>query len=258
MKFGMWSGWHFLYIISPFLLFAVIYPLTKRCSQKGKNRIGYVLGLISILILVVRNIDIFSRNGWEVEVIPLQVCHIGSVVAGLALLCKKKWLSLTAFCFNMIPALLAMVFADALANYDTLLKIRPQTYIWGHIFIILCALYALIVHRPRFDKKDLAQALAFVGIMAVAAIVCNSLFRAVLDWEPNYFYLFHYEGTPLEFLYNCFPSSIYGWFEINWFYVAVLLAVFVGVFIGLYYLAKWITERNAEGKTQILEVEKFL
>ena len=93
--------------------------------------------------------------------------------------------------------------------------------------------------RPKFEKKDLYQSLIFVGGMAVAAILCNSLFRTWFSWEPNYFYLFNYEGTPLKFLYEAVPTSVYGWFEINWFYVLTLLAVFVGVFIGMYFLAKW-------------------
>jgi uncharacterized membrane protein YwaF len=210
--------------------------------------VGYVLGGISVLILIVRNIDIFVRSGWGVEVIPLQVCHIGSLIAGFALIFKRKWLILTAFCFNMIPAFLAMVFADSLANYDTILKIRPQTYIWGHIFIIVCALYALIVFRPKFVKEDLYKALGFVMIMAILAILCNSLFRAWFDWTPNYFYLFNYKGTPLKFLYTAFPASVYGWFEINWFYTIVLLVVFTGVFIGMYYLAKWISSACDEIK----------
>ena len=136
-----------------------------------------------------------------------------------------------------------MVFADSLANYDTLLKIRPQTYIWGHIFIIVCALYAIMVFRPNFCKKDLYKALIFVGAMAVVAIVCNSLFRKLFSWEPNYFYLFNYKGTPLKFLYEAIPPSTYGWFEINWFYVLVLLAVFIGVFIAKYFLAKFIVKK---------------
>ena len=79
--------------------------------------------------------------------------------------------------------------------------------------------------------------------MAVAAIVCNSLFREMLEWEPNYFYLFNYNGTPLKFLYNAFPPSVYGWFEINWFYVLVLLSVFIGVFVGLYFAAKYLIDK---------------
>ena len=243
MQFTMWSFGHIFYILSPFLIFAVFYILTRNCSAKTKDILGYVIGGISVAILIVRNIDIYIRDGWDLEVIPLQVCHIGSVVSGLALIFKNKWLILTAFCFHLIPAFLAMLFADALTGYDTLLKIRPQTYIWGHIFIIVCALYGVVVHRPKFEKKDLYHSLLFVGCMALTAIVCNSLFRELLAWEPNYFYLYNYEGTPLKFLYNALPTSVYGWFAINWFYVIVLLTVFVGAFIGLYFLAKWFIQK---------------
>ncbi len=246
MKFELWSFWHILYMCSPFILFLAIYGPIRKRSDKAKNIVGYLLGSISILILLVRNVDIYIRSGWDAEVIPLQVCHIGSIIAGLALLFKKKWLTLTAFCFNMIPALLAMVFADSLANYDTLLKIRPQTYIWGHIFIVVCALYALFVHRPKLNRNDLFKSIGFVGVMAIIAILCNSLFRAAFDWIPNYFYLFNYEGTPLKFLYEVFPTSVYGWFEINWFYTAVLLVVFICVFVGLYYIAKCLIKSKSE------------
>ena len=246
MQFTMWSFGHIVYMLSPFFIFAAIYIFTRKSSQKTKDILGYVLGGISVAILIVRNVDIFLRDGWDLEVIPLQVCHIGSVVAGLALLFKKKWLILTAFCFHLIPAFLAMLFADALTGYDTLLKIRPQTYIWGHIFIVVCALYGVLIHKPKLAKKDLLQSLIFVGCMAVTAIVCNSLFRELLAWEPNYFYLYDYTGTPLKFLYNALPTSVYGWFAINWFYVLVLLAVFVGAFIGLYFLAKLLIEKLSE------------
>ena len=238
MVFELWSFWHVLYMLSPFIIFAGIYYLIKNKSEKTKNILGLVLGGISIFILIIRNIDIFVRNGWDLEVIPLQVCHIGSVIAGLALIFKKKWLISTAVCFNTIPAFLAMIFADSLANYDTLLKIRPQTYIWGHIFIIVCALYGLLVFLPKFTKKDLIHSMIFVGIMSFLAIICNSAFRVLFQWEPNYFYLFDYTGTPLKFLYNALPTSSYGWFTINWLYTITLITVFVGVFIGLFYISR--------------------
>ena len=143
----------------------------------------------------------------------------------------------------MIPAFLAMIFADTLAKYDTLLYIRPQTYIWGHIVIILCALYGLFIFKPKFNKKDLVYSLIFISIMCLTAITCNSLFRHLLNWEPNYFYLYNYKGTPLKFLYNVFPTSTYGWFSINWFYTLTLILVFTIVFIGLFYLSKLIVDK---------------
>lgn len=237
MVFEIWSIWHILYMVSPFILFAIIYFSVRNRSDKTKYIVGFILGVISILILVVRNVDIYIRSGWNLEIIPLQVCHIGSLIAGLALIFKKKWLIITAFCFNTIPAFLAMVFASALANYDTLLKIRPQTYIWGHIFIIVCALYGILVYLPKLTKKDLIHSIYFVSIMAFIAVVCNSLFRELFNWKPNYFYLFDYKGTPLKFLYKVLPSSSYGWFTINWFYVIVLLLFFLLVFVFMYYIA---------------------
>ena len=143
----------------------------------------------------------------------------------------------------MIPALLAMVFADALANYDTLLKIRPQTYVWGHIFIIVCGLYGIFVFLPKLTKKDLICSLVFVGAMSLVAIVCNSAFRALFAWEPNYFYLYNYKGTPLKFLYEALPTSTYGWFSINWLYTLTLFAVFVAAFVGLFFVAKWAVKK---------------
>ena len=243
MKFEMWSIWHFLYITSPFVIFLIIYLLSNKKNDKTKNIIGYVLGAISLFIIVIRNVDIYLRSGWDTEVIPLQVCHIGSIIAGLSLILKKKWLIATAVCFNMTPAFLAMVFADSLANYDTLFAIRPQTYVWGHIFIIVCALYGLLVYLPEFTRKDLLSSLIFISIMCITAILCNSIFRAVLNWEPNYFYLFNYKGTPLKFLYTIFPSSNYGWFEINWFYVLTLILFFTIVFIIIFYVSKIVVKK---------------
>ena len=248
MNFELWSFWHFIYMVSPFIIFAVIYYLLRNKSEKTKNTLGIILGGISIFILIIRNIDIFVREGWDLEVIPLQVCHIGSVIAGLALIFKKKWLISTAVCFNMIPAFLAMIFADSLTNYDTLLKIRPQTYIWGHIFIIVCALYGLLVFLPKFTKKDLIHSMIFVGVMSFLAIICNSAFRVLFQWEPNYFYLLDYTGTPLKFLYNALPTSSYGWFTINWLYTLTLITVFIGVFIGLFYLSRIVVDKIAKAQ----------
>ena len=90
----------------------------------------------------------------------------------------------------------------------------------------------------------------FVGSASLVAIICNSLFRTTLGWEPNYFYIYDYSGTPLKFLYNATPTSSYGWFSINWLYTLTLIAVFVGLFIGLFMLAKFLVQlvekHNAE------------
>ena len=92
MDFQLWSIWHFLYMLSPFIIFTIIYLSIKNRSDKTKYIVGGILGITSIFILIIRNIDIYARSGLDLEIIPLQVCHIGSIVAGLALLSKNKTL----------------------------------------------------------------------------------------------------------------------------------------------------------------------
>ena len=244
MVFEMWSIWHYLYLLSPFAIFAALYFALKDKSDKVKNTAAIILGAISLFIIIIRNVDIFLRNGMDLEVIPLQVCHVGSIVTGLALIFRKRWLLLTSFCFNMTPAFLAMVFADSLANYDTLLAIRPQTYVWGHIFIIVCALYGILIYKPRFVSRDVKISLSVISGILITAIICNSALRLIDGWEPNYFYLYNYKGTPLKFLYDAFPTTTIGWFSINILYVLVLVLVFVAVYFALFYLAKLISSHK--------------
>ncbi len=237
MKFEVWSIWHYLYILSPFLLTVMLYLPVKKKSQRTKDNVAIALGIVNLLILLVRNVDIYLREGWDLEIIPLQVCHIGNIVVGLALITKKKWLLLSGFCFHLIPAFAAIIFAESLANYDTILKIRPQTYIWGHLAIFVGAVYGLLVYKPKFTKKDVVTSATVLGTCMLTAIVCNSLFRELFGWKPNYFYLFNASGTPFGFIYNVFPPIKFGWFEINIFYTVALIAIFIIMYVAMYGLA---------------------
>lgn len=244
MKFEMWSMWHYIYLAIPVVMLLFLWLVTRKAGDKGRYAVGIILGIINLGIIILRNVDIYLREGMGLEVVPLQICHIGSIIVGLALIFRSKWLLLTGFCFNLIPAILAMVFADALANYDTILKIRPQTYIWGHIFIVVGAVYGICAYNKEFKFKNALGSLFFVFLCTGGAVLCNNLFRAWYGWEPNYFYLYNSEGTPLSFLYNVIPTSTYDWFSINWVYTGSLVGVFVAVFLIMFLIAKKLSKSD--------------
>ncbi len=246
MVFEMWSVWHILYILSSPLLFLLLYFFVRNAPARVKEGVALTLGILSLLVLIIRNVDIYARNGMDLEIIPLQVCHVGNIVTGLALITRRRWLLITGFCFNMTPAFLAMIFADSLANYDTLLAIRPQAYVWGHILIVVCALYGVFIYNPKFTRRDVVRSLLLICGILIAAIICNSALRYIDGWEPNYFYLYSYKGTPLKFLYDAFPTLNVGWFSINIFYVLVLVIVFVAVYFALLYVVKLISKLDKE------------
>ncbi len=240
----MWTIGHYIYLAIPVIMLLLLWLVTRKASDKARYIIGIILGIINIGIIILRNVDIYIREGMGLEVIPLQICHIGSIIVGLALICRSKWLLLTGFCFNLVPAILAMVFADALVNYDTILKIRPQTYIWGHIFIVVGAIYGICAYKKDYIFKNALGSLFFVFLCTCVAVLCNNLFRAWYGWEPNYFYLYNSKGTPLSFLYNVIPTSAYDWFSINWVYTGSLIGVFVVVFLILFLIAKKLSKTD--------------
>jgi len=76
MQFEMWSIWHFLYIISPFVILLALHFLLKNKSDKTIYIVGVVIAVLSLAVISMRNIDILLRKDFDPQAIPLQVCHL--------------------------------------------------------------------------------------------------------------------------------------------------------------------------------------
>lgn len=73
---------HFLYIVSPFVLWPILTVLTRHNTKTANRRIGIALSVLMIIILVLRNIEIFVLRDFQFnyEVVPLQVCHLANFI----------------------------------------------------------------------------------------------------------------------------------------------------------------------------------
>ncbi|MGD7046138.1 hypothetical protein [Jeotgalibacillus proteolyticus] len=240
MTFQMWSPFHCLFIISPFVLVIGFYFLFKRFDEKTLRVIGMYLSLIGIALLIGRNIEIyFKLNQINPEMIPLQICHLANFFLFFAFLLKSKVLFSTAFCFNLPAAFLSIVFADSLTNYATILNWQGMAYIWGHALIVAVVLWAYMNGMIHIDFKILRRTMWMVTSMFFLSIVVNNLF---MKWMPgfvsNYFYtIIPQSGTPLELLYNIGKKTTILGMQLNPIYILLLLFVglsVVFVFYGLY------------------------
>ena len=198
MRFELWSIWHFIYILSPFIILGALYYLLKNKSEKTKYIVGIIIGVISLSIITIRNIDIIARNGFDPQAIPLQVCHFGNIMVFLALVFKNKTIAAIAFCLNMPFAFSSLIEASSLANYSTILSIRAQAYIWGHLFIVVGAVYPVILSTIRFKLKHVFKAMLVVGIMFIVAMLMNILLNGIGYTSINYFYAFNSDGVPFQ------------------------------------------------------------
>ncbi len=237
MRFEMWSVWHFLLIFAPIIIFIPLYFILRKRSDKTKYIVGVVIGIISIGILIMRNIDIYVTNGFDPEIIPLQVCHFGNIMVFIALIFKSKIATSILWTLNLLAAFASLVYADALEGYQTIWCIRAQAYIWGHIFIVLGAFYAVILKIVRIDFKSFLLGLGVLVLLVIPSIILNSYFNDVLGYSINYFYLYDSNGVPFEFLYIG-ERAQYGWFTINWIYTLSVMGIFIVIMYGIYNLQK--------------------
>lgn len=247
----MWSLFHIIFILSPFILAAVLYYLTKNKSDETKYRVGFWLSIYAIVILAARNIEIFILDGYQIssELIPLQICHFANFVLLYAFWKKEQSAFALAFCLNLPAAILSIVYANSLTNYATILNARGYAYIVGHLLIVALTLWALFANLIKLDKKIFIKTVKIMMVLYGVAIVINNLFKLV-NLNANYFYTLTPErGTPLEIFYKLGETYNLGIFEINPTYVILVSLFGIIVVFAFYKLYQLIMKLMASHQT---------
>src|SRR5690554_6777063 len=163
MTFKMWSYFHIFFILSPLIFALVLYCFTKNFTYNKNRKIGLGLSIICIIILLLRNVEIYFKvDAINPEIIPFQICHFANFVLLFAFFKDNKTMFATALCFNLPCAILSIVFANSLENYATILNFRGIAYILGHMLIVGISIWALLVGFVRIKKKDIKSGLIFI------------------------------------------------------------------------------------------------
>ncbi|MCK9235041.1 MAG: hypothetical protein WC225_04840 [Acholeplasmataceae bacterium] len=210
MEFQMWSLFHYIFIISPFVVSVLLYFFTKNNSYEKNRKIGTILSIMCVVILILRNVEIYVVNGKiNPELFPFQICHFANFVLLVAFWKDSKTMFITAFCFNLPAAMLSIVFANSLENYVTILNFRGFAYIAGHLLIVALTIWAYTMKFVDVRKKEVIKSAAFIFTLFILSIPINNLFNSLMPgFSSNYFYTLVPEGgTPLEMFYN-FGSEI--------------------------------------------------
>ncbi len=243
MPFDLWTWYHGLYIASPLVLAYALFRLTSRADYAEKRRLGLWLSSAAMVVLVVRNVTILLTEGFHAQVVPLQVCHFANIVLWLAFYLRSDKLFALSFCLNLPAAFISLVFANALAAYPSFWMLLAQTYFWGHLLIVMIALWAVLAGMVTIDRRVFGQTVMLMAGLFVGAMVLNNVLKLIPTLsEANYFYTVRpEEGTPLEWFYTLGVSGELGFFEYNvlyWTLTAMLGVVVVVLFYGLYV---WLT-----------------
>jgi len=235
----MWSVEHYLLILSPFVFAVILMISTKKNNYDENRKLGVILSLVAILILVLRNAEIWVKGAYSfnAELVPLQICHFANFVLLFAFWKNSKPLFAFATLLNLPAAFMSIEFANFLTHYATIMTFRGMAYVFGHMLIVGLTIFAFARGFVSLNKKVFIQTLTIVGILYVSSIFINNFFRLVLTVSSNYFYTALPEnGTPLELFYGLSSNVSIGSFEFNPLYL-ILTAMLGFLVMSLLYIA---------------------
>ncbi len=238
--FDMWSQFHYFMIYFPFILALVLYYIYRKKSDKQQQIVAIVLSILMVLILLARAIFMIDKKGGlNPEAIPFQVCHMANFMMLFASFKKSKTIGAIAWCLNFPAALVSVIFADSLTNYDNILNIQGLAYISGHMLIVAGGFYMLLVGIIEIDKKAFKNMFKIVGIMYVLSVFINNWFNQLFahtNTDANYFYTFKPEdGTPLEMFFDLGKNYQVASMTYNPIYL-ILLAILGAIILTIFYL----------------------
>jgi len=224
-----------------------MYLFTKEKTIEEKKKIGLILSIICIIILLLRNIEIFLQSKKiEPEIIPFQICHFANFILLFAFLKQSKTMFLIAFCFNLPAAFLSIVFANSLENYPTLFTFRALAYLFGHMLIVGIAIWAFMVKFVKVEKKAIINSTVFIITLFFLSIPINNIFNIIMpEFEANYFYTLVPEaGTPLELFYTLGREITFLGLNFNPIYILLTMLIGFSVFFSMILLAFFLNKRS--------------
>ena len=110
-----------------------------------------------------------------------------------------------------------------------------------HTLPIIAVFYMTVVHGCRAHFKGVFYAAGMLGALAVPSLIANFNIEGA-----NYLYLA--ENTDGDSIANILPANI--WVRLGVFVVAI-----IALFIGVYYLSKFLDKKFGKAKTEELKEE---
>lgn len=180
IQFQMWDLTHLLTIglIGFFLITIYVY---RNSLLKYRDIIRITVGITLILSRITLDIWYITTNNWSVSSsLPLELCSIASLLAGIMLLSKSRFLVEVIYFIGIGGALQAIITPELYFGFP---QFRYIQFFTDHTLLIFAPLLMIWLFNFKITFKSLIK--AFITINVIAAIVF--VINYVLD--ANYMFL---------------------------------------------------------------------
>lgn len=180
VSFTMWGKTHLitLALIGFILLSVFIY---RQSLKTYRRPIRITIGITLIVSRISLDIWYVTTGNWGVNhSLPLELCSIASLLAGIMLLTKSRFLTEVIYFIGIGGALQAIITPDLFFGFP---QYRFLQFFLDHTLLIVAPLFMVWVYDYHITFRSLIK--SFITVNAIAAVVF--VMNIILD--ANYMFL---------------------------------------------------------------------
>lgn len=183
--FQMWSFIHLVTIGLIGFILVLIFAY-RTTLVKYRDLIRITIGIVLILSRVALDIWYIITDNWSVSFsLPLELCSIASLLAGIMLLTKSRFLVETIYFIGIGGALQALITPELYFGFP---QFRYIQFFTDHALLILAPLLMIWFYNYKITFKSLIKSFVTINIIAAVVFVLNMLLDAnymFLSSKPN-------------------------------------------------------------------------
>lgn len=179
-QFHMWDISHLITISIIVVLLILIFTFRKRLSP-FRRPIRLMIGVLLILSRLSLDLWYITTDQWTAQSsLPLELCSIASLLAGVMLLTKSRFLFEVLYFIAIGGAVMAIVTPDLHFGFP---QYRYIQFFFDHFLLILAPLLMIWLYHYQLTWRSVFKSLLFLNGLAAVVFIINQLISA------NYMFL---------------------------------------------------------------------
>src|SRR5690625_2584765 len=175
IQFHMWDSSHLLTIFIIVVLLILIFTLRKRLTP-FRRPIRLIIGVLLILSRLSLDLWYITTDQWTAQSsLPLELCSIASLLAGIMLLTKSRFLFEVLYFIAISGAVMAIVTPDLYFGFP---KYRYIQFFFVHFLLIISLLLMIWLYHYQITWRSVLTSFLFLHGLAALVYIVNHLISA--------------------------------------------------------------------------------
>lgn len=179
-QFHMWDLTHLITITVIGLVLIMVFSYRKKLTLY-RHPIRITMGWLLIISRLSLDIWYITTDQWTIETsLPVELCSIASLLAGIMLLTKSKFLFEVLYFIAIGGAMMAIATPDLVYGFP---QYRYLQFFIDHTMLILAPLLMIWLYRYKLTLRSMFKSFLFLNGLAGIVYVINTILSA------NYMFL---------------------------------------------------------------------